>query len=83
MFFSVCSAQWFPTFFDTFLPLLIFKLFIPRLWNFKSSLVRVRKLAFTTIGTIVFIEDITLINKSETKTIYCRIMALNFVNKDV
>jgi len=34
--------QWFPTFFDAFLPLLILELFIPPLWNIHSSPVRVR-----------------------------------------
>jgi len=28
-------VQWFPTFCDAFLPLLILELFIPPLWNFQ------------------------------------------------
>jgi len=69
--------QWFPTSFDAFLPLLILELFIPPL------IVQVRRLVFTTIGTMVFIDDNNLINKSWTKTICCQIMALKFVSKDV
>jgi len=33
--------QWFPTFVDAFLPLLILEHFIPPLWNANSSPVRV------------------------------------------
>jgi len=69
--------QWFPTSFDAFLPLLILELFIPPL------IVQVRRLVFTTIGTMVFIDDNNLINKSGTKTICCQITALKFVSKDV
>ena len=39
--------QWFPSFFDTFLPLLILELFIPPLWDFHSSPIRVRRLVLT------------------------------------
>ena len=38
--------------------------------TFHSSLVRVRRLVVTTIGTMVFIDHNNLINKSETKTIF-------------
>jgi len=51
--------QWFPTFFDAFLLLLSWEVFIPPLLNFYSSPVRVCRLVLTTIGTIVFIVDIT------------------------
>jgi len=56
--------QWFPTFFDAFLPLLILELFIPPLSNVHSSPVRVHRQVLTTIGTTVFIDDNNLINKS-------------------
>jgi len=75
--------QWFPTFFDAFLPLLILELCIPPLWTALSSLVLVSRLVLTTIGTTLFIDDKNLINKSGTKTICCQIMALKFVNKNV
>jgi len=42
--------QWFPTFFDAFLPLLIF---------FYSTPGRVRKLVLTTSGTMVLLAAIT------------------------
>jgi len=42
--------------------------------------IRVRRLVITTIGTMVFIDDKNLINKSGTKTICCQIMTLKFVN---
>ena len=74
-------AQWFPTFFDAFLPLLILKLFIPPLSNVHSSAVQLRWLVLTAMGTMVFIDDNNLINKRGTKTICCQIMALKFVNK--
>ena len=57
-------SQWFPTFFDAFLPLLILELFIPPLSNVHSSPVRVHRQVLTTIGTTVFIDDNNLINKS-------------------
>jgi len=57
------STQWFPTFCDAFLPLLILELFIPPLWNFHSSSVRVRKLILT---IMVFIEDNHLIQRGPT-----------------
>ena len=57
-------GQWFPTFFDASLPLLILELFIPPLSNVHSSPVRVHRQALTTIGTTVFIDDNNLINKS-------------------
>jgi len=79
----VALFQWFPTFFDAFLPLLILELCIPPQWTTHFSLVRVRRLVLTTIGTTVFIDDNNLINKSGTKTICCQIMALKFVNKNV
>jgi len=60
--------QWFPTFFDAFLPLLILELSIPPLWNFHFSRVCVRRLLLTTIGTMVFIDDNHLIIKTGTKT---------------
>jgi len=74
--------QSFPTFFDAFLPLLILEHFIPALWNVHSSPVRVRRLVLTTMGAMVFIEDISLIDKSGTKTIY-QIMAIKCVKKRV
>jgi len=49
--------QWFPTFFDAFLPSLLLELFTPPLWNFHSSPVRVRRRVLTTIGTMVFTDD--------------------------
>jgi len=57
--------------------------FIPSLWNFHSSLVGFRRLVLTRIGTIAFIDDNNLINKSGTKTIYSQVMALKFVSKNV
>ena len=94
-----CVGQWFPTFFDAFLPLLILELFIPPLLhNFFSFLPYytslqeyliyqyivslltftchgvaycsgswTRGLVLTAIGTMDFIEDNNLINKSGTK----------------
>jgi len=53
-----------PNLFDAFLPLLILELFIPPLWNFHFSPVRVRRL-LTTIGTMVFIDDNNLIMKRD------------------
>ena len=50
---------------------------------FHSSPVQVRWQLLTTIGTMVFIDDNNLINKSGTKTLCCQIMALKFVNKNV
>jgi len=75
--------QWFPTFFDTFIHLLILELFIPPQWNFHSSPVQVRRLVLTTIGTMVFIDDNDLINKSGTKTVCCKIIGVKFINKNV
>jgi len=59
---TLCLDQWFPTFFDAFLLLLISQLFIPPLWNIHSSPVWVRKLInYCTIGTMVIIDNIDLI----------------------
>jgi len=49
--------------------------------TFHSSPVRVCRLELTTIGTIVFTDDNNFINKCETKTVCCQIMALMFVNQ--
>jgi len=75
--------QWFPTFCNAFLSLLILELFIPPLWNFHSFPVRVCNLVLTTIGTEAFVDDNNLIIKSGTKTICCQIVTLKFVNKNV
>jgi len=64
-------GQWFPNFFDAFLPLLILELFLPPLQNFHFSLAWVHMLVLPTIGTMVSIDDNNLINKSGTKTICC------------
>ena len=40
--------------------------------NLYSTLVRARRLALTTVGTIVFVDNNDLINKSEAKTIYVK-----------
>jgi len=73
-------VQWFPTFFDAFLPLLISELFIPPLWNFHSSPVRVCRLVF---GTMVFINERILINKSGTKIFATNIGTKVFQQKRV
>jgi len=67
-------GKWFPTFFDAFLPLLILELFIPLQYSFHSSLTGVLRLLLTTIGTMIFIDDNHLINKSGTKTICCQLI---------
>jgi len=56
--------QWFPTFYWC---ISLFAHF----GTFHSSLVRVRRLVLTTIGTMVFIDDNNLINESGTNTICC------------
>jgi len=53
------------------------ELFIPPLLNFHSSPVRIRELVLTAIGTMVFIDEKNLINKSGTKAISCQTMALS------
>jgi len=55
-------GQWFPTFFDALLPVLILELFILPLLNFHSFPVRVRSLVLTTIGAMFFTDDNNLIN---------------------
>jgi len=75
--------QWFPSFLDAFPPLLILEIYIPHLRNYHSLPVRVRRRVLTTTGTMVFGDNNNLINKSETKTIWCQIMALTFANKNV
>jgi len=78
-----CLSQWFPIFSEALLPLLILERFVPPLWNVHSSPVRVRRLVFTTIGTIVFINANNMTNTSGTKTICYQILALKFVKKNV
>jgi len=42
---------------------------VPPLWNFYSSLDQVRRLVLTASGTMVFIDDNILVNKSGTRII--------------
>jgi len=52
-----------PNLFYAFPPLLIFELFIPPLWIFHSSSIRVRRLILT---AMIFIEDNNLIQRGPT-----------------
>jgi len=65
-----------PNLFDAFLPLLILELLIP-------PLVRVHRLVFTTSGTMVFIDDNNLINKSRTKDACFKTMVFKSPQKRV
>jgi len=84
---SICSF-WkilFPPYYTSLQEYLIFQYILSHLplTCHGVAYVRVHRLVLTTIGTMVFIDDNNLINKSGTKSICCQIMALKFVCKNV